>query len=256
MNKADNSTPQRTIRVEDDLWRDARVVANERDENVSDVIRRALKRYVKRYEGALSADQEKPTATYVRRLSQDEITGHSDVGDQTLWKVTPPVESWDDEEVHSYVVVSHNESFYSTGPETMVFPARANGQITSFGDLQPGNGRGLTVMQALAGYEIHKDGYKAMKYPKRAEPEPVDYGPIEDANGVPLKVGDHVGHYHDDAPGDVGIVVEIDPNDPERRGWSVNVRWIYDSETTHWHTPSAVRILPEGHPFPESLTEA
>jgi len=39
-------TPNRVIRVETDLWLAARAVAAARGEKVSDVIRRALKRYV------------------------------------------------------------------------------------------------------------------------------------------------------------------------------------------------------------------
>jgi negative regulator of replication initiation len=39
-------TPRRTIRVDDELWFSAVVKAAERGESVSDVIRRALERYV------------------------------------------------------------------------------------------------------------------------------------------------------------------------------------------------------------------
>ncbi len=38
----------RSIRVPKKLWEEAMRVAEERDENLSDVIRRALERYVKR----------------------------------------------------------------------------------------------------------------------------------------------------------------------------------------------------------------
>jgi predicted HicB family RNase H-like nuclease len=41
-------TPRRTIRVDDELWLSAVVKAAERGESVSDVIRRALERYVTR----------------------------------------------------------------------------------------------------------------------------------------------------------------------------------------------------------------
>ena len=41
-------TPHRTIRVPDELWDAARDKAEQRDETVSDVIRAALERYVKR----------------------------------------------------------------------------------------------------------------------------------------------------------------------------------------------------------------
>lgn len=41
-------TPRRTIRVPDSLWDAATAKAEERGETVSDVIRRALERYLKR----------------------------------------------------------------------------------------------------------------------------------------------------------------------------------------------------------------
>jgi predicted HicB family RNase H-like nuclease len=44
--RADN--PHRAVRVEDRLWRAAQAKAAERGETVSEVIRRALERYVKR----------------------------------------------------------------------------------------------------------------------------------------------------------------------------------------------------------------
>ena len=40
--------PLRAIRVPDDLWKAAQAKARERGEPVSEVIRRALQRYVKR----------------------------------------------------------------------------------------------------------------------------------------------------------------------------------------------------------------
>jgi predicted HicB family RNase H-like nuclease len=40
--------PARAVRVEDPLWTAAKAKADERGESVSDVIRRALERYVKR----------------------------------------------------------------------------------------------------------------------------------------------------------------------------------------------------------------
>lgn len=42
-------TPIRTMRVSDELWEAAQVVAASRGESLSDVIRAALVRYVKRY---------------------------------------------------------------------------------------------------------------------------------------------------------------------------------------------------------------
>lgn len=41
-------TPHRTIRVPDDLWDEAKTKAAEREETVTEVILRALRRYVKR----------------------------------------------------------------------------------------------------------------------------------------------------------------------------------------------------------------
>lgn len=43
-------TTLRNVRVADDLWRRARAVAEKRGESLSDVLRGALERYVKRYE--------------------------------------------------------------------------------------------------------------------------------------------------------------------------------------------------------------
>lgn len=43
-------TTLRNVRVADDLWQRARAVAEKRNESLSDVIRAALERYVKRYE--------------------------------------------------------------------------------------------------------------------------------------------------------------------------------------------------------------
>jgi predicted transcriptional regulator len=43
-------TTLRNVRVADDLWRRARAVAERRGESLSDVIRAALERYVKRHE--------------------------------------------------------------------------------------------------------------------------------------------------------------------------------------------------------------
>ena len=41
--------PLRAVRVPEALWRRAQAVARERDESVSEVIRAALERYVKRH---------------------------------------------------------------------------------------------------------------------------------------------------------------------------------------------------------------
>jgi hypothetical protein len=42
-------TPQRTIRVPDDTWLAAHIIADRLDDNVASVLRAALKRYVKRH---------------------------------------------------------------------------------------------------------------------------------------------------------------------------------------------------------------
>lgn len=43
-------TTLRNVRVADDLWQRARAVAEKRNESLSDIIRAALERYVKRWE--------------------------------------------------------------------------------------------------------------------------------------------------------------------------------------------------------------
>ena len=43
------ATPHRTVRVPDDLWEAAKRVAADQDETVTDVILRALKRYVREH---------------------------------------------------------------------------------------------------------------------------------------------------------------------------------------------------------------
>lgn len=40
-------TPRRTVRVPDDVWRAAQAKAEERGDNLSEVIRKALERYVR-----------------------------------------------------------------------------------------------------------------------------------------------------------------------------------------------------------------
>ena len=42
-------TPIRNLRVDDELWTAAQEIAAERGESVSDVLRAALRRYVKRH---------------------------------------------------------------------------------------------------------------------------------------------------------------------------------------------------------------
>lgn len=43
------ATPQRSVRISDELWEAALQVAADRDETVTDVIVRALTRYVRTY---------------------------------------------------------------------------------------------------------------------------------------------------------------------------------------------------------------
>lgn len=42
-------TPRRTVRIDDELWEDAQLVAKQRDEDLSDIIRQALRRYINTY---------------------------------------------------------------------------------------------------------------------------------------------------------------------------------------------------------------
>jgi len=43
-------TTLRNVRVADDLWQRARAIADRRNESLSDIMRKALELYVKRYE--------------------------------------------------------------------------------------------------------------------------------------------------------------------------------------------------------------
>lgn len=43
-----SKTPQRTVRIPDDTWEAAKAKAEERGENLSEVIRKYLERYAKR----------------------------------------------------------------------------------------------------------------------------------------------------------------------------------------------------------------
>jgi len=43
-------TTLRNVRVADDLWHRARAIADRRNESLSDIMRKALELYVKRYE--------------------------------------------------------------------------------------------------------------------------------------------------------------------------------------------------------------
>ena len=43
-------TPRRSIRIDDELWEKAQGIASQRDENLSDIIRKALEAYIKESE--------------------------------------------------------------------------------------------------------------------------------------------------------------------------------------------------------------
>lgn len=51
-------TPQRTVRIPDAVWESAQVRASQRDETVSDVVRRALERYATATDDHLDAQSE------------------------------------------------------------------------------------------------------------------------------------------------------------------------------------------------------
>ena len=91
------------------------------------------------------------TATFIKQLD-----GFN--GDARLFKLNPPInESYWDEvpKSHEYVIVSAVRAMFS-GPETYIFPANENGEVTSFGEL-PGSFRGgLDHEEALnnAGYDV------------------------------------------------------------------------------------------------------
>ena len=96
------------------------------------------------------------TEKKIAYLMPVEITGTR--GNQKLYKLDPPmtVTDWDDEntiEVHEYVVVS---ATYAFGPETYIFPADENGEVTSYSELDGSYQGGLNHEQALnnAGYEV------------------------------------------------------------------------------------------------------
>jgi predicted transcriptional regulator len=52
------ATPNRTVRVPDEVWEAAQRIAADRGETVTDVIMRALRRYVREF-----GDDEPPTAS-------------------------------------------------------------------------------------------------------------------------------------------------------------------------------------------------
>jgi hypothetical protein len=92
------------------------------------------------------------TATLVRNL-----TGFQ--GDARLFRLTPPVTvtDWADETttLHEYVIVSATTAM-SSGPETYIFPANADGEVVDWCELHGSFRGGLDHEAALngAGYTI------------------------------------------------------------------------------------------------------
>lgn len=56
-------TTLRNVRVADPLWSAARAVAEARDENLSDVIRAALERYVRRNRALITPPADQPSGS-------------------------------------------------------------------------------------------------------------------------------------------------------------------------------------------------
>lgn len=97
-----------------------------------------------------------PEPLKTARLLRDRLPNFS--GHVRLYEVTPPMTSEDlDGNVvsRSYVVVSATNVVFS-GPETYIFPATQDGEVTSWGELAGSFQGGLDHEQALrdAGYEI------------------------------------------------------------------------------------------------------
>lgn len=94
------------------------------------------------------------TATRVKDVSE-RFTGSA-----VLFLLDPPLadEPWNDEDEvvpHEYVVVSSAIAPYS-GPETYIFPADSEGNVTAWGEL-PGSQRGIMDPKAAlesAGYTV------------------------------------------------------------------------------------------------------
>jgi hypothetical protein len=92
-------------------------------------------------------------ATLVRHLANF-------TGDARLYRLDPPLSidnGWDEDTkgcVAEYVVVSATHAMFS-GPETYIFPADADGNVTNWGELAGSYRGGLDHEAALsgAGYE-------------------------------------------------------------------------------------------------------
>ena len=83
-------------------------------------------------------------------------------GDQRLYRLDPPIvkESWyedDPEERYEYVVVSAVVAY--SGPETYIFPADKDGNITDWGELDGSYRGGMDHEAALAnaGYTVTQE---------------------------------------------------------------------------------------------------
>lgn len=76
-------------------------------------------------------------------------------GDMRLYRLDPPMEDEYTEGPVEYVVVSATVAM-SSGPETYIFPADAEGEITDWGELSGSYKGSLDHAQALAnaGYEV------------------------------------------------------------------------------------------------------
>lgn len=90
-------------------------------------------------------------ATEIKRL--EDFTG-----DARLFRLSPPLRNTDYDDKTSqyeYVVVSATHAPYS-GPETYIFPADSEGNVTSWSELEGSYRGGLSHVEALsrAGYQI------------------------------------------------------------------------------------------------------
>ncbi len=79
-------------------------------------------------------------------------------GDANLYRLDPPLTDvdWDgNEHSHEYVVSSATVAMFS-GPETYLFPADKDGEVTDWGELDGSYRGGLDHEEALrgAGYEV------------------------------------------------------------------------------------------------------
>lgn len=82
-------------------------------------------------------------------LIKSRLTGFT--GEASLYRLEPPLDG------HEYVVVSATVVPYS-GPETYVFAASDEGEISDWGELEGSYRGGLSIDEALrgAGYEVQK----------------------------------------------------------------------------------------------------